>query len=66
VVSRPNFKLLHGDDWFMLQHIWTPDVIIHDLVKFNKPEILNQVMRQVWHILHNYILKDQSFPFNNI
>ena len=26
-----------------MQHIWTPDVIIHDLVSFNKPEILNQV-----------------------
>ena len=26
------------------QHIWTPDVIIHDLVSFNKPEILNQVI----------------------
>ena len=26
-----------------LQLFWTPDVIIHDLVKFNKPEILNQV-----------------------
>lgn len=25
------------------QLFWTPDVIIHDLVKFNKPEILNQV-----------------------
>ena len=25
------------------QHVWTPDVIIHDLVSFNKPEILNQV-----------------------
>ena len=28
------------------QHIWTPDVIIHDLVKFNKPEILNQVINR--------------------
>ena len=28
---------------FLFQHIWTPDVIIHDLVSFNKPEILNQV-----------------------
>ena len=27
----------------LFQHIWTPDVIIHDLVRFNKPEILNQV-----------------------
>ena len=26
-----------------LQLFWTPDVIIHDLVRFNKPEILNQV-----------------------
>jgi len=26
-----------------IEHIWTPDVIIHDLVSFNKPEILNQV-----------------------
>jgi len=26
-----------------IEHIWTPDVIIHDLVRFNKPEILNQV-----------------------
>ena len=26
-----------------MQLFWTPDVIIHDLVKFNKPEILNQV-----------------------
>ena len=25
------------------QLFWTPDVIIHDLVSFNKPEILNQV-----------------------
>ena len=29
----------------ILQHIWTPDVIIHDLVRFNKPEILNQVQK---------------------
>ena len=28
---------------FHSQLFWTPDVIIHDLVKFNKPEILNQV-----------------------
>ena len=28
---------------FPSQLFWTPDVIIHDLVKFNKPEILNQV-----------------------
>ena len=28
---------------FDSQLFWTPDVIIHDLVKFNKPEILNQV-----------------------
>ena len=27
----------------LFQLFWTPDVIIHDLVKFNKPEILNQV-----------------------
>jgi len=26
-----------------IELFWTPDVIIHDLVKFNKPEILNQV-----------------------
>jgi hypothetical protein len=25
------------------QLFWTPDIIIHDLVSFNKPEILNQV-----------------------
>ena len=25
------------------QLFWTPDVIIHDLVSFNKPEILNEV-----------------------
>ena len=35
---RTLYKLLS------FQHIWTPDVIIHDLVKFNKPEILNQVI----------------------
>ena len=37
---------MHWEAKFTLcsfQHIWTPDVIIHDLVKFNKPEILNQV-----------------------
>jgi hypothetical protein len=28
-------------DYFQL--FWTPDIIIHDLVSFNKPEILNQV-----------------------
>ena len=28
---------------FLLQLFWTPDVIIHDLVNFNKPEILNEV-----------------------
>ena len=27
----------------MINNFWTPDVIIHDLVNFNKPEILNQV-----------------------
>ena len=25
------------------QFLWMPDVIIHDLVKFSKPEILNEV-----------------------
>ena len=33
-------------DWnlpFLFQHIWIPDIIIHDLVKFNKPQILNEV-----------------------
>jgi hypothetical protein len=27
----------------MVDHFWTPDIIIHDLVSFYKPEILNQV-----------------------
>ena len=27
----------------MINNFWTPDIIIHDLVNFNKPEILNQV-----------------------
>ena len=26
-----------------IQALWIPDVIIHDLVKFSKPEILNEV-----------------------
>jgi hypothetical protein len=26
----------------LFQLFWTPDIIIHDLVSFNKPEILNQ------------------------
>ena len=29
--------------FYLFQLFWTPDVIIHDLVSFNKPEILNQV-----------------------
>ena len=28
---------------YNLQFLWIPDVIIHDLVKFSKPEILNEV-----------------------
>ena len=28
---------------FRFQYLWIPDVIIHDLVKFSKPEILNEV-----------------------
>ena len=27
----------------MVDHFWTPDIIIHDLVSCDKPEILNQV-----------------------
>ena len=27
----------------MVEHFWTPDIIIHDLVSFYKPEIMNQV-----------------------
>ena len=27
----------------MVDHFWTPDIIIHDLVSFYKPEVLNQV-----------------------
>jgi len=25
-----------------INHLWTPDIIIHDLVRFNKPQILNE------------------------
>ena len=27
----------------MVDNFWTPDIIIHDLVSFYKPEVLNQV-----------------------
>jgi hypothetical protein len=27
----------------MVEHFWTPDIIIHDLVSFYKPEVLNEV-----------------------
>lgn len=27
----------------LIKHFWTPDLIIHDLVNFKKPEILNEV-----------------------
>ena len=27
----------------LMQNLWIPDVIIHDLVTFNKPEILSEV-----------------------
>ncbi len=31
----------------LFQLFWTPDIIIHDLVSFNKPEILNQAISLV-------------------
>ncbi len=27
----------------LIQHFWTPDIIIHDLVEFKKPVILTEV-----------------------
>ena len=27
----------------LIQHFWTPDIIIHDLVKFQKPVIITEV-----------------------
>jgi hypothetical protein len=34
------YKILY---FFLFQNLWIPDVIIHDLVTFNKPEILSEV-----------------------
>ena len=27
----------------LIKHFWTPDLIIHDLVQFKKPEVLKEV-----------------------
>ena len=27
----------------LIRHFWTPDLIIHDLVQFKKPEVLKEV-----------------------
>ncbi|XP_023341302.1 gamma-aminobutyric acid receptor subunit pi isoform X1 [Eurytemora carolleeae] len=27
----------------LIKHFWTPDIIIHDLIRFTKPEVLNEV-----------------------
>ena len=49
---EPRMLLNESADWStgeinvrgdMVDHFWTPDIIIHDLVSFYKPEILNQV-----------------------
>ena len=52
VAWEPRMILNSSADWStgeinvrgdMVEHFWTPDIIIHDLVSFYKPEILNQV-----------------------
>ncbi|XP_059087344.1 glycine receptor subunit alpha-4-like isoform X2 [Tigriopus californicus] len=49
---EPRMILNESADWSqgeinvrgdMVDHFWTPDIIIHDLVSFYKPEVLNQV-----------------------
>ena len=46
------------------QYLWIPDVIIHDLVMFSKPEILNEVA--ALEIFHNqmvyYKIRSASTP----
>jgi len=50
----PEHRMLLNDsaDWSkgeinvrpdMINYFWTPDIIIHDLIKFNKPQVLNTV-----------------------
>ncbi|XP_040564391.1 gamma-aminobutyric acid receptor subunit pi [Lepeophtheirus salmonis] len=49
---EPRMILNRSADWSsgevnirsdMVNHFWAPDIIIHDLVRFYKPEVLNQV-----------------------
>ena len=54
-VTNMKYKNIYKSYIILLfQYLWIPDVIIHDLVMFSKPEILNEVA--ALEIFHNQMV----------